>query len=67
VVPAEEAGKDCAAVAVMREAVSADNRAPCRNEIIVSCPSSKTLGIIRLMVVKKMPSPKALKIGIWSD
>lgn len=60
----EENGKDCAAVAVIREAVSADSCAPCRNEMIVCCPALNTFGIMRLTMMKKMPSPMALKIGI---
>lgn len=35
--------------------------------MIVCCPSLKTLGIMRLTMMKKMPSPMALKIGIWSE
>lgn len=57
-------GREAAAVAVIREAVSADMRAPCKNEMIVCCPSSKTLGIMIATVTKKMASPMDLNSGI---
>lgn len=60
-------GREAAAVAVIREAVSAESRAPCRKEMIVRSPSSKTFGIMIAIVVKNMASPMDRNIGIQAE